>query len=302
MTISLSTFAVQLLNTVPEADTELTAIIRNQHIKQAVADYGRDKPLITVSDVTGDAGKYYSLTALTSWSETFSQVRSIQYPAPTIASDETPIYLDSADYDQDYLSGGVRYLWLPNHAPAATETIRIAYTSLYSWSAGTITTSVSQASHGFSLNDYVYQDDDVNETWLAAGAGSSNLLATHQVTTVTDTDNVVVTELCVNVPTVDFFAIVNKAACIVCQALAERFSRASDSLIRADSVNHISKAGEFANRAKEYCKMYDAHIKATGGDSAGDGNVDGYAEFVDLDISPMFPTGRRFLHHNRDSR
>ncbi len=93
-TLDLSTFAVQLLNMVPEADTELTALVRNQHIKQAVMDYGRDKPEITVDDVTGDGGKYYALdggSAVTSnWRDAFSQIQSIQYPAPTIASDETP--------------------------------------------------------------------------------------------------------------------------------------------------------------------------------------------------------------------
>jgi len=300
MTISLSTFAAQLLNMVPEADTELKAIVRNQHIKQAVSDYGRDKPLINTTDITGDGGKYYSLAAVTTWAETFSQVQSVQYPAPTIASDETPIYLDSSDYDQAYLSGGVRYLWLPSHAPSAAETIRITFTSLYAWSAGSTTTSVIQVAHGFSLNDYIYQDDD--EIWIAAGAGSGDLLATHQATTITDSDNFVATELAVDVPVVDFFAVCNKAACLACQSLAERFSRSSDSLIRADSVNHISKAGEFSERAKEFCKLYDDHIKATGGDSSGDSTSDGHAEFVDLDVSPMYPSGRRFLHHNRDSR
>lgn len=300
MAIQLSTFATQLLNTIPEA-YELTAIVRNQHIKQAVTDYGRDKPLITVTDVAGDGGKYYSLTALTSWAETFSQIKSIQYPAPTIASDETPVYLDNTDYDQEYIVSGTRYLWLPHHAPASGETMRLAYTSLYAWTAGTTTTSVSQPSHGFSLNDYVYQDDDVNETWVTAD--NADLLATHQVTTVTDTNNFVATELAVNVPQIDFFAIVNKAACIACYALAERFSRSSDSLIRADSVNHMSKAGEFANRAKELCQMYTDHIAATGGSGAGDDKAQGHGEFVDIDTYPRFPnTNRRYLHHDRANR
>ncbi len=210
--------------------------------------------------------------------------------------------MDAADWDQEYISGGVRYLWLPNHAPAATETIRIAYTAAYAWAAGSTTTSVSQTTHGFSLNDYVYQDDDVNETWKAAGAGNGDLLATHQATTITDADNFVATELCVDVPIMDFYAICAKAACLVCQALAERYSRSSDSLITADSVNHITKAGEFSERAKEFCKMYSDHIAATGGDSATDGLHAGHAEFVDLDTSPLFPTGRQFLHHSRFSR
>lgn len=306
MAIQLSTFATQLLNTIPEADTELTATVRNQMIKQAVFEYGRDKPKVTVDDVTGDGGKYYPLTGggtvASAWSDRFSQITRIEYPAVTIASDQTPVYLDNEDYEQDHEVSGVKYLWLPHHAPAASETIRIAYTSLYTWTTGTTTTNVSQPSHGFSVNDYVYQDDDSNETWTAAGAGEGDLLATHIVTTVTDSDNIIVTELAIAIPEVDFFAICYKAACIACYALAEKFSRSSDALIRADSVNHISKAGEFENRAKAYCKLYSDHIAATGGDSA-DGKPMGYAEFVDIDTFPRFPnTSRRYLHHDRANR
>lgn len=314
ITVSLSTFATQLLNTVPSVDTEFSSIIRNQYIKQAVLEYGRDKPRIVIDDITGDGGKYYDLTSgsavVSAWAERFSQVQSIQYPAPTITSDETPVYLDSADWNQSYRDSSITYLWLPNHAPSATETMRVTYTALYAWSAGTSAESVEQAAHGLSLNDYVYQGDDDNETWTSAGAGSGDLLATHQVTTVTDANNFVVTELAVTVPQVDFFAICYKAACIACQALAEKYSRSSDSLITADSVNHISRAEEFSNRAKEYCRLYSEHVEATGGESAstdagngaGGSSEKAHAEFVDIDTYPRFPTGRRFLHHGRNSR
>ena len=303
MSITLSTFLTNLMNMVPQADTELAAITRNQIIKQAVMDYSRDRPDQITDDVTGDGGKYYLLdgaSAVTSaWSDTFSQVVTIQYPAPTIASDETPVHLEPDDWDTNYYDASNRYLWLPNHAPAATETIRITYTAAYVWSAGSITTSVNQGSHGFSQDDYVYQN--AAGAWLDAGSGDAALLATHQATTITDTNNFVATELAVPVPQMDFFAICNRAACLACQSIAERYSRTSDSSIAADSVNHTTRAQEFRAQAREFCRLYNDHLGIMSG---ADGEQGGspLAEFVDLDVSPTWPNGRRFLFHNRDTR
>ena len=118
MAIPLSDFLTNLMNAVPEANTELAAIIRNQLLKQAVMDYSRDRPETATADITGDDGKYYPLVSnLIGWVEEFSSVGEIQYPAPAVASDETPVYLDLDDYDANYRAGGVRYLWFPNHAP-----------------------------------------------------------------------------------------------------------------------------------------------------------------------------------------
>src|SRR3990167_6873446 len=150
MTFELSEFLTQLMNMVPEADTELAAIIRNQLIKQAVVDYSRDRPDTIASDVTGDSGNYYPINAtnLPSWADEFSHILTIQYPAPVVASDETPVYLDTEDWDEDYYAGGVRYLFLPNHAPGATEKLRITHTAPYLWTVGTATPSVAQNSAG----------------------------------------------------------------------------------------------------------------------------------------------------------
>lgn len=307
MTIEISAFLTNLMNVVPEADTELAAIIRNQLIKQAVMEYGRDKPDTATADITGDAGKYYpiNVTNLAGWTDEFSRISAIQYPAPAVASDETPVYLDQEDWDQDYYAGGVRYLWLPNHAPAATETMRVTYSSTYGWAAGSTTTgTVNQSAHGFSLNDYIYQNSA--GTWVNAQDTTGNLLSTHQVTTVTDTDNFTATELCVAIPEIDFFAVCNKAACLVCQAISEKFSRATDSTITADSVNHTSKAGEFSRRAGEFCKMYTQSLGIVS-PSGGDRNSRGgavelpHAEFIDLDTRPR--TGsREYLFRNRGTR
>jgi len=302
MAFELSEFLTQLMNMVPEADTELAAIIRNQLCKQAVMDYSRDRPDTVASDVTGDGGKYYPIntTNLASWSDEFSRISTIEYPAAVVASDETPVYLENDDYDQDYYAGGVRYLWLPNHAPASTETIRITYTAPYLWSVGTTTTAVVQASHGFSVNSYVYQNSA--GTWVSAGTGTTaNLLATHRVTAVADSGNFTAKILAVSVPEADFFAICNRAACLVCQAIAERFARTSDSSIAADSVNHTTRSELFRRQAKEFCDLYAEHLGLASAQADAERNQ-GLAEFVDLDTQPLWPTGREFLFHSRDTR
>jgi hypothetical protein len=297
MSISLSTFLAQLTNMVPEADTELKAIIRNQLIKQAVMDYSRDRPDTATSDVSGDGGKYYPITNLTAWSDEFSRISAIQYPAPAVASDETPVYLDPEDWDEDYYAGGVRYLWLPHHAPAATETMRVTYAAAYAWSAGSTTTAVEQTGHGFSVDGYVYQN--ASSVWVTAG-DTANLLATHQVTAVSDSDNFTATELVVSVPEIDFFAVCNRAACLVCRSISELYSRTSDSTINADSVQHTTRAGEFANRANEFCRLYSEHLGQIGD---GDGKEEvGHAEFVDLDTTPLYPSGRDYLFKGRHTR
>ena len=303
MSISLSTFLTQLMNMVPEADTELNLPSRNQHIKQAMADYSRDRPDIITTDFSGDGGKYYGITAsLTSWSDEFSRISAIQYPAPTIAGDETPVYLEPDDWDEDYYQGGTRYLWLPNHAPAASETVRVEYTAPYLWTSGSITTSITKTAHGHTLNDFVQEDDVL--TFINAGS-TANLLATHQVTTVTDVDNFTVTELAVTAPEFDFFAIANRAACLVCQALAERFSRSTESTVNADRVRITTRAKEFSERAKEFCNLYNMHMGIMTDGASGVGGVklgEGHAEFIDLDPMPTTGHGRDFLHRSGGSR
>jgi hypothetical protein len=294
----LAEFLTQTMNMTPEADTELDAITRNQLIKQAVSDYSQDKPDTVSSDFSGDGGKFYNLlTSLTSYADGFSRIRTISYIAATIVDDELPNYLEAQDWNEDFYAGGVRYLFFPNHSPAATETVRATYTALYSWSAGTTTTAVNQVAHGFSVNDYVYAN--ASSVWLSAGTGdTANLLATHQVTTVTDVDNFTATALAVSVPEVDFFAICNKAACLFCRSIAERFARTSDSSITADSVNHTTRSGLFSNRADEFCKLYNDHM-GINMDSDGNKIEDGHAEFLTFDDPVFYPGSRRLLFHTR---
>lgn len=301
MAFSILVFRAQLDGLlVTTANNELTDIQRDRNIKAALERYSRDKPDEITSDVTGDAGKYYAIntTNLPSWVEGWSQVVKIEYPAATVSSDEAPTYLDPEDWDDDYwdASGAspVRYLYLPNHAPAATETLRIRYTAPYLWTASSITEAVAKTAHGFSVNDYLYKE---NLTWYEA---TDSRIATHQVTAVADVDNYTRAVLEADPPAQDFFAICKLAASFCCRAIATRYSRTTDSTISADSVDHLSRAQQFALRADEYMEEYEEHM----GISAGEGGLREMpaGEFVDWDTAPSWPTNRRFLFHGPETR
>jgi len=146
MTTLLGTFRAQVdQNLGDKTDSEIyDNDARDTQIKAAVEDYSRDTPGIAVGDVTGDAGRYYPLTGdgavLSAWVDGFSQIVEIEYPAATIASDELPQYIEHDDWRDDYEAGSIKYLLLPNHAPAATETMRITYTIPYEWNTNSVDT------------------------------------------------------------------------------------------------------------------------------------------------------------------
>ena len=230
-------FRTQVDYMIAADEDEMVEPARDKLIKAAVAQYSRDRPDEYVEDVTGDAGKYYDLASeLSYWDEGFSRILAIEYPAATIASDETPQYLDPEDWDDDYWYDGDRYLWLPNHAPAATEAMRIRYTRPYAWSGDPLATDV---------------------------------------------------------PGSDFYAVCQLAAAFICRSLAAKYSRTSDSTIAADSVNHPTRATEFARQARDFERSYREHI----GLMSDERETEAAGEFVDLDTVPGWPLGRRYLFH-----
>jgi len=185
MAITLDTFKAQVDNLLSADNNELAVLARYRNIKAAMERYSRDLPDDYVEDEVGDGGKFYKLTGtsavLANWVEGFSRVMEIEYPAVTIASDQTPVYLQPEDYRDDYWQGGDRYLFLPNHSPAATETMRIKFGVPYDWTASTVATAVTQTAHGFAVADYIYLD---GSTWYKA---TDPRVATHKVTA-KDTD------------------------------------------------------------------------------------------------------------------
>lgn len=81
---------------------------------------------------------------------------------------------------------------------------------------------------------------------LAAGAlVRATYTIGHVVTTVADT-----------IPATDREPVASYAAAVLLDQLASLYSGDSDSTIQADSVNHQSKAGEFASRARALRKRY----------------------------------------------
>jgi len=188
MAFLLSVFRAQVDALLTADDDIFSQLNRDRQMQAAVERYSRDAPDTQTDDVDGDGGKYYDVaTDLTSWVEGFSRITEIEYPAATIASDETPVYLELEDWREDYwvdVSGTqTRYLYLPNHAPAATEVMRITHTVPWPCTASTSTTAVNQNSHGFLKNDYVYLS---GSTWYKVDDIRNG---THQVTVVTDVDN-----------------------------------------------------------------------------------------------------------------
>jgi hypothetical protein len=136
-----SAYAVRVDRLISADDDEITREARLSMVSAAIERYSYDRPDEVTEDITGDGGRYYGIVAeLASWSEGFSRIVAIEYPAPTVASDETPIYLDQEDWDDNYWDGSTRYLFLPNHAPAAAEALRVTYTAPYILSSGAYST------------------------------------------------------------------------------------------------------------------------------------------------------------------
>jgi len=291
MAILISVFLAQVDGIIDADNDILDELERYRQIKQAVSRYSRDNPDEDIDDVTGDGGQYYVLsTELTNWREGFSRVLSIDYPAPTVASDEAPAYLDPDNWDDDYWASGSRYLYLPNHSPASTETMRIRYTTPWIWGASSTTTAVSQTGHGFAKDDYVYQDSD--SVWQEA---TSIQIATYQVSAVADEDSYTVKMLQSSIPTEDFFIVCNLAASYCCRAMAVKFSKASDSTLSIDSSHHRTKASEHAHRADELEQQYMDYIGLD-----GKGGERPASAWVDWDTQPEY--GRDWVWHGGYTR
>lgn len=240
--ISVFLAQVEILLGAADSNTELSDANIQAQIKAALERYSNDRPDYYTEDESGDGGKYYDIVdLLENWVDGFSQILTIEYPAEAISADDTPEYLEPDDWIDNYEQGGTRYLFLPNHAPAATETMRIRYTVPYTFDGSNDTTTPPQ----------------------------------------------------------DFYAICHLAAGLCCQAIAAKYSRTSDSTIAADSVNHTSRAAEFSRRAREYIDFYNNHLGLSEGEQARE---QGASEFVDLDTSPTWMIGRRYLFHDSRTR
>jgi len=133
MSFALTTFNENVDTLVQDAAEILTSPDVDAQLKQALQRYSKDAPDEDVVEITGDAGQYYAITSLTAWSEGFSKIKAVEYPAATVASDEEPQMLESDDYTL-FEDATAKYLYFPNHSPAATEKVRVWYTVPYTFS------------------------------------------------------------------------------------------------------------------------------------------------------------------------
>lgn len=273
---------------------ELAQNARDAQIFAAVERFGGDVPYTHTDDVTGDAGRYYGIAAsLATFVEGFSRVTAIEYPAADITADETPQYLEPEDWRDDYyktVSGTrTRYLLLPHHTPAATETMRITFTVPYAWTASATTGgTVTQTAHGFSANDYIYENGG---TWYEATASN---LGTHKVATVPTADTFTAYIMQVDIGPSAFHAVCYMAAGLVCQVLATKYASIGDSTIGADSTAHSSKSAEYAQRARDFMKHYAALI----GTDKDDAPPAPSARFINWDTAPGGSRARQWIFHN----
>lgn len=298
MAFGMAVLLAQVDALLSASNDELSQYRRELQIKAAVELYSTDRPNIIAGDIAGDDGKYYLLSGASSVISTFddrrSRILSIEYPAEAITADEWPVYLLPNDWLYPYEDGSSRYIFFPNHTPATGETVRIRFTVPYAWTVvSTASGNTTYGAHGFSADDWIYLD---GIDWLAA-AGEE--VATAQVVTVVDTDTFTYKTLEVDIPAEDFFAVTALAASLCCQAIATKYSRSSDSIITADSVDHLSRAREFAARAREYRAQYETQLNI-GKQAEEKGGPAGVV--IDVPSSPEYPHGRQYLFHDRRSR
>lgn len=71
-------------------------------------------------------------------------------------------------------------------------------------------------------------------------------------------------DLACTIPAVDAEAVARLAAAEFCDMLATYYANTADSVIRADSVSHASRAQEYAARARAYRQAYSAHMGVRG--------------------------------------
>lgn len=116
---------------VPISTAEFSAADRVEAVKAAIETYGKDRPDLVVKDVTGTDSRYYGVTGLTGWVEDFSRVLYVEFPAADVSANESPQLLERDAWQDDYWAGSTRYLYLPNHTPATSQALRVAYTIPY---------------------------------------------------------------------------------------------------------------------------------------------------------------------------
>jgi hypothetical protein len=99
----------------------------------------------------------------------------------------------------------------------------------------------------------------------------------------------------ITVPAQDEDAFCNLAASLCLEELANSFAHSNDPTINADSVNHRTKAQEFAARAKRHLQIYNEALGLKDGDTLPPATAV-------KDLDEKYPGGYERLTHHRYSR
>ena len=97
-------------------------------INVAIKEHSRHKPQVIVEDEPGDGGFDYAISALASWSDGFSVIKTVEYPVDD--TDETPDILQDDEW-MIYEKPSGKVLRFKEDKPTATETFRVTYTALH---------------------------------------------------------------------------------------------------------------------------------------------------------------------------
>ncbi len=131
---------VKTLSQTPESgivilsDTEV-----NSAIDDALRDYNLVKPAEATEDIVGAGLSYFLLSdVLDEWDNDVSRLWLVEYPAATIADDETPIYQDADNDYEIYNAESGQYLRFFVSAPSTSETVRITYTHSRAFDSGNL--------------------------------------------------------------------------------------------------------------------------------------------------------------------
>ncbi len=127
MPYTYAEFKEKVSDIVRDDAVKLTPEEKDRFIQEALKTYSRHKPREIVKDITGDGAYDYSIaTHLTFWSEEFSSIKSIEYPA----DERDPVYLDDDEYMIIRKETGL-YLRFLEVSPSAAQKIRVIYIGLH---------------------------------------------------------------------------------------------------------------------------------------------------------------------------
>lgn len=112
-----------------QTSTDFIATAQNgemeQSIREALSRYSKDVPREIVADVAGD-GATYDLALPATWSDGFSRVVRVEYPA----GERIATYLDPRDYTIYRTSSAVN-LRLLSSTPGTGQSTRVTFTALH---------------------------------------------------------------------------------------------------------------------------------------------------------------------------